>query len=186
MRKIIKILSFIISFIILTLQPKILSFIILTPLIINLLRFCPYHLPFFYCTLCYVRCIQGRFRWWIILGILLLNIRGKLFCRLLCPCGTVQDSLSCLKTRKFGIPPRIKILRVVFTLGVILGVLFIDKLLALLVYAKPLLCFVGLIILSSLFIPRLWCQLFCPLGALSDGLRSILHVLKLQNKSSLR
>ncbi len=159
---------------------------ILAPLIINPLRFCPYHLPFFYCTLCYVRCIQGRFRGWIILGILLLNIiRGKLFCRLLCPCGTVQDALAYLKMKKFTLPSHIKALRVIFTLGVIFGVLFTNRFLNLAVYAKLLLYSVGLIILGSLFIPRLWCQLFCPLGTLSDGLRGILHILKFQNKSLL-
>jgi len=117
---------------------KIFSFMILAPLIINSLRFCPYPLPFFYCTLCYVRCIQGRFRWWIILGILLLNIRGKLFCRLLCPCGTVQDGLCYLKMKKFALPSRIKALRVIFTLGAIFGVLFTSRFLNLVVYAKLL------------------------------------------------
>jgi len=144
------------------------SFVILSPLIFDPLRFCPFSLPFFCCPVCHIRCVRGRFRLLILLGVILLNLKRRFYCARLCPCGTLQDWLSRLKVARIRIPSWTKVIKYLVFIAIVSVLVFIDRFLKFAVYGKLLVYGVVFIFFLSLLIPRFLCRFFCPVDTILE------------------
>ncbi len=152
---------------------RIISLLALTPLLSYPLLWCPYRLPYLYCLICPLRCGWGRMRGFIILGILLLNLRRDLYCSLLCPGGIIQDLQHKVRLKKFKLPKwtiHLKYIILGLFIVIILGCVRYPSLLILRRWILYLICLAFLI---SFFSHRFWCSNFCPVRVLSYIIRII-------------
>ncbi len=129
--------------------------------------------------------IRGRFLWQnnyafslLLIGSLVAAVfRGRIFCSHICPLGSAQETLAwCAKSSgSYGLK-RTRYLRfvllalVVFIAGQVPTITRFtpDPIFLFLTFASEptAIVLVLSIIVASCFISRLWCRLFCPLGAL--------------------
>ncbi len=142
---------------------------VIGPLVFYPFVFCPFRLPYLYCSICHLKCVWGRYRWFLLLGILGLNLRKKFYCSSLCPCGTIQDLEHKAKTKKFILPLWSRHIRY-FILGLVIAfMLAIGRgYFSSFVSDQVFWGAVGIVFVVSFFIHRFWCLLFCPTWALSD------------------
>jgi polyferredoxin len=114
-------------------------------------------------------CPWGRMRWFLLFGILILNLRRRCYCSILCPCGGVQDLISKLKTPRFTPPEWTHNIRF-FMLGLFLSVVIMTKrsYLPLILQTEIILLLLLVLGVCSLFVPRVWCRILCPVGGASE------------------
>lgn len=153
---------------------KFISFIVLGPALFHPLAFCPFRMPFIYCSVCHIRCIQGKLRWWVFGILLIINLPKRFFCYRLCPCGSLQDWLIHINGYKFRLPSARKFIKysVYTVLMFVLVAMTLPynritefmKMNAFHIGRIALYIFTGAVLLS-LFIPRLWCRIFCPVDS---------------------
>ena len=137
---------------------------------------CYFRIPYIFCKACPRKCVFGELRPLLIPSFLLLNLDRRFWCYKLCPCGTFQDYQTKLCKKRIKLPGLFIYVRYIFLLFVILMVL-------LLIFNEgfknPF--FIGaykiiiitlivalIIFILSFFIPRFWCNYFCPIGSFSD------------------
>ena len=80
------------------------SLITLGPLFLYPFSFCPFRLPYLYCSICPAGCIWSRVRGIALLAILALNLKRGLFCNYLCPLGALQKVLFKTTRRRLSVP----------------------------------------------------------------------------------
>ena len=130
------------------------------------LTFCPFRIPYIYCSICYLKCFWGRIRGLLLLGILGLNLNNRFYCLKMCPCGAIQDLEYKLKVKKFNLSfPWVKYLVLV---GLIILVILGFKNYFPFISNSWILYIIVLAIVLSFFIYRFWCLNLCPVGALTD------------------
>gem|GEM_PF-6398179 len=146
---------------------KLISLFIFFPLLIPL-KFCPYSLPWVACFSCnLLYCPAKRLRN-PILYILIPSIflPGRLFCKFICPYGTIQGATNNISRRISGsdvrLPshPLIKYIFLVFVLFLCLDLNFLPP------CPSWILPLFGIFLFLSSFANRYWCRLLCPIGAI--------------------
>jgi len=151
--------------------------------IIPLFR-CYFKIPYIFCKACPRKCPWGELRPIIIPSFLLLNLDRRFWCFRLCPFGTMQDYQSRISKIRIKLPKWLfyfRYLFLLFTITVILLVIFNQNFYLLFFkgdFHFVLGTFVAALIIFILafFIPRFWCNYFCPIGSFGD------LALKVENK----
>lgn len=155
----------------------ILGYILFHPIL-----FCPFGLPYIYCSICYRRCLQGSVRWILLGCILALNLWKRYYCSTLCPCGTLQDIASKVKVRRFTLPPLANKIRF-FGLGILVSLIIMTEMgyLPIIIEQWTLIGFVVATGIISFFIHRFWCRILCPIGAVLEMIlrtKGFIHLLR--------
>ncbi|MEA2035912.1 MAG: 4Fe-4S binding protein [Nanoarchaeota archaeon] len=147
---------------------------------------CYFKIPYIFCRQCPEKCPWGVLRPFIIPSFLLLNLDRRFWCYKLCPFGTLQDLQYKVSPKRICLPKWLINIRYIFLIFVIVvivrvalnpefyGGMFKGE------YHFAIISFsvVTLIFLIAFFIPRFWCNYFCPIGSFGD------LMLKVQNKIS--
>jgi hypothetical protein len=137
---------------------------------------CYFNVPYIFCEVCPKPCPWGVLRKGFIPAFLLQNADCRSWCYKFCPFGSIQD-LQCSCTRsRIKLPKwliHIRWLFLAFAIVVIFGpTLAIGKNSLFLNGNYDLVFWTGivalLIFLLSFFIPRFWCNYFCPIGSFGD------------------
>ncbi|MBA2123585.1 hypothetical protein B9J78_01375 [bacterium Unc6] len=147
---------------------KIILLVVLGPLLFYPFVFCPFRLPYLYCSICYLKCPWGRLRWFLLLGMLGLNLKRRFYCSSLCPCGTIQDLQRGIKIKKFILPSWGHWVRFFIFGLVFLFILATREYFSFIIGGYIFWFLIGLIFVLSFFSHRFWCLIFCPIGTLTD------------------
>lgn len=163
---------------------KITYFIIFLPVATIPLIKCYFKVPYIFCKACPRKCVFGELRPIIIPAFLFLNLDKRAWCYKLCPCGTFQDYQTKLCKKRIKLPKWLfyfRYLILLFTIIIVLLIIFDEN------FKNPF--FVGaykviittliaasVIFILCLFIPRFWCNYFCPIGSFGD------LAIKIENK----
>ena len=159
-------------------------FIVFLPIALFPVLRCYFKVPYTFCHICPKRCPWGELAPATLPLFLLQNIDNRFWCFKLCPWGTLQDIQSKLVKKRLHPPAYFQnfrylvllfvtaILFVTFYLNPRLGFFYIGG------YNFVIVTFIAALAIFSLafFIPRFWCNYFCPIGTLGK------LVLKLKNK----
>lgn len=161
---------------------KIISLPALLLLLFYPLKFCPFGLPYLYCFICYLRCPWGQFRGYLLVGLLGLNLQKNFYCFFLCPWGQLQDLQHKIELPKLKLP-RWVYQGKYFILGVVIVIIFLSylqsPLIVRLFFSRELFFYIlAVVFATSFFIHRPWCNIFCPLRALSEITLRVKRVLK--------
>jgi 4Fe-4S binding protein len=151
---------------------KIIFGLIFLPAVFFPIMRCYFKVPYIFCKLCPKKCPWGNIRPFVIPSFLLLNLNSKFWCFRMCPIGTLQDYQCKVSKNKKCLPKWACNLKYFF-LVLIIGLFFIQK--------KFSFFFKGdhhfyvwtfgvaiILFIISFFIPRFFCNVFCPIGSLSD------------------
>ena len=163
---------------------KIIYFILFLPIAVIPLIKCYFKIPYILCKACPRKCVFGELRSFIIPSFILLNLDKRFWCYKLCPFGTIQDYQAKLCKKRIKPPKAIIYLRYFFLIFTIIAVLLLIfnenlknpffvgtyKVIILTIIAA------AIIFILSFFIPRFWCNYFCPVGSFAD------LTLKLENR----
>lgn len=146
--------------------------------------YCPYRIPWIACNGCsYYWCPAKQLRnsfIYLIAGSAVVS--GRLFCGWICPFGTIQDIVNIIsraysRSRDFLVRDRpytkYVVLAVVLAISLqVSGILNFS--LSRFPYTFSYMPIVlGLALLASAFVSRLWCRFLCPLGAVISPLNKI-------------
>jgi len=145
---------------------------------------CYFKIPYIFCRACPRKCPFGELRSFIIPSFVLVNLDKRFWCYNLCPFGTLQDHQCKLSKIRIKLPKWLSYLRylfLLFTIIIVLLLIFNENFYFLFFkgdFHLVLGTFIAAIIIFILafFIPRFWCNYFCPIGSFGD------LVLKLENK----
>ncbi len=154
-----------------------LSFLILFPVALMPIFKCYFKIPYIFCRACPNPCVFGATRFYGFGGFFLMNLRDKFFCKHVCPAGQIQDVADKQFGKKLPVPKFVKSIRWAFFV-VIFGVVVLTQFAAYQAkvvpdeafywYSLPVVgVFFGVILLSY-FVPRVFCNYVCPVGALAD------------------
>lgn len=137
---------------------------------------CYFKIPYIFCKACPRKCVFGELRPIIIPAFLFLNLDKRFWCYKLCPCGTIQDYQAKLSKKRIRLPKSFIYFRYLFLLFTTIAALlliFNEK------FKNPF--FIGayniipttliaasIIFILCFFIPRFWCNYFCPIGSFGD------------------
>lgn len=116
-----------------------------------------------------------------VFGLILIR-KKKYYCSWFCPFGAIQDCLAVIGGGKFRIPKKISVLltvmqRILVWLALILALYFrtpskfnyeIFSTVFALTGTAVLYILMAVFVIASLFIRRPWCDILCPINALSD------------------
>lgn len=137
---------------------------------------CYFKVPYIFCKACPIKCPWGVLAPVIIPSFLVLNLDKRLWCFQMCPFGTIQD-YQCKCVKKTVCLPKwltnIRYLFLVFTLVVVVGLFINLNWLSWFLkethhlYAWSL-TIAAIIFILAFFIPRFWCNYFCPIGSFGD------------------
>jgi len=154
---------------------KIIYGLIFLPAIILPLLRCYFKVPYIFCRACPRKCPWGELASFIIPGFLVLNLDRRFWCFKLCPLGTLHDYQSRVSDRRIRLPVWLRYIRYIFLLFVIITVTL------LLLNFQADFFFIGtyhlvlgtaiialIIFQLAFFIPRFWCNYFCPIGCVGD------------------
>ncbi len=154
------------------------SFIFFYPILLPI-SYCPDKLPWVWCGSCSLFWCPGK--WlskpilFLILGTALLS--NRIFCRFLCPFGTISDCISSISNRVVRSPqerlfyrPWVKWLFLVVVLWAAFGLSTPEFTTS--DWAPYLF---GIFIFLSAFNNRYWCRLACPIGTIILLLNKISH-----------
>ena len=149
---------------------------------------CYFKVPYIFCRACPRKCPWGELRPFIIPSFLLLNLDKRFWCFKLCPFGTLQDYQSKISNKRINLPRWLRNIRYLILLFVIIVVLVLifNETFYLLFFngnynvSLIVLSIAIIIFILAFFIPRFWCNYFCPIGSFSD------LVLKLENKFKIK
>lgn len=147
---------------------KVISLGAIGPLLFYPFVFCPFRLPYLYCSICYLKCPWGRLRGFLLLGILALNLGRRFYCSSLCPCGTIQDLQRKAKVKKFIMPFWSHRIRYFILVLVVSFILATRRYFPFIIDGHIFWFLIGLVFVLSFFSHRFWCLVFCPLGAVTD------------------
>jgi len=155
---------------------KLIYFIIFLPIAIIPLIKCYFNIPYVFCRACPRKCVFGEVSAFIIPSFLLLNLDKRFWCFKLCPFGTIQDYQARICKKRIKLPK-------IFSYSRYLILLFVIVFYFLIIYNENLknpffygayiitlftLFISGIIFILCFFIPRFWCNHFCPVGCVSD------------------
>jgi polyferredoxin len=137
---------------------------------------CYFNLPYIFCRACPRKCPWGELAPIIIPSAAFMNLDKRFWCYKLCPFGTIQDYQIRMSKKRIPLPgwlPKIRYLFLAFIIFVVLA-LFLNPDFGLsffrgdyhLVMATALAAIV--IFFLAFFIPRFWCNYFCPVGSFGD------------------
>lgn len=163
---------------------KFFYYILFAPIVFYPIFRCYFKIPFTFCHVCPRRCIFGYLRPYLVPSVLLLNLDKRHWCFKQCPYGHLQDKQSMVSKIRVKLPKFLSYSKYVFLLLLVVGYFLIlnaRKIIELPgfnfylrtfknVYSFSLIVFVValLIFLIAFFIPRFWCNYFCPIGTFSD------------------
>lgn len=153
---------------------------------------CYFRLPYLFCRVCPEPCPWGQITRggqmtkFTVPSFLVMNLRSWFWCYKLCPLGTIQDSQAMVCKYRFRLPSWLQYVRYLFLMSAILLVaLTFNKSLYFQGpwayygswgYTLQSLSVAAVIFTLAFFIPRFWCNYFCPIGSFSD------LVLKVEDK----
>lgn len=158
---------------------------------------CFFKLPFIFCHVCPRKCVWGTLRRFIIPGAVFVNFDARRWCFLACPVGSAQDAAKDFvkKAKKtYELPKAFGVTRCVVLFAIIFLYVyflirhdpfslydspdFLSSFFFSFVYASFLPVFLLSLIFFgvSFFVPRFFCNYFCPLGVIGD------IILKLKKK----
>lgn len=147
---------------------QIISLIVLGPFLLYPLIYCPFGLPYLYCSICYLKCFWSKLRWLFLLGMLVLNLKQRFYCSSVCPCGTIQDLQAKVKIKKFTLPRWCGYIKY-FTLSFVIIVILVNIRSPVFIIDEQLFLYLaGLVFGLCFFSYRFWCLTLCPFRALSD------------------
>lgn len=158
-------------------------YFILLPLALFPALNCWFKIPYIFCDICPRRCIWGTIRKYTIPAVLLTNLDLRFFCYKMCPFGSLQDHQAKVCPKRINLPKWLVYIRwliLLFVAAMIIltytgyraipffrgtyGFVLITAIIALIIF------------ILAFFIPRFWCNYFCPIGSFGD------IVLKIENK----
>ena len=163
---------------------KILYGILFLPIALFPALRCYFKIPYIFCKVCPRKCFWGELLPITLPSFLLLNLDKRFWCYKLCPFGTLQDQQCKITKKRICMPRRLINVRyvvLVFTVFVIVGMFFANSKFGFFfkethhLYAWSLTISLIIFILAF-FIPRFWCNYFCPIGSIGD------IALKVKNK----
>ena len=155
---------------------RIIYFIAFLPIAAIPIIKCYFRIPYILCKACPRKCVFGELRPLLIPSFLLLNLDKRAWCYKFCPCGTFQDYQTKLCKKRIKLPKSLIYLIYIFLLFAIIIVL-------LLIFNESFkapffigayeiiittLIIAAIIFILCFFIPRFWCNYFCPVGSFSD------------------
>ena len=153
-------------------------FFIALPLALFPIIRCYFKIPYLFCRVCPRKCPWGELRPMIIPFLMVQNLDCRFWCFKLCPLGSLQDHQSRVSKKKIKLPSWLKEIRyffLAFTILIILRIYFSltdprNTFLFDSSYDPVLLTVIIAIVIFGLafFIPRFWCNYFCPIGTLGD------------------
>ncbi|MEW6007925.1 MAG: 4Fe-4S binding protein [bacterium] len=145
---------------------KLISLILLFPILIPI-KFCPYSFPWIACSGCnLLYCPAKTLRNPILYIAIPLSLSGRLFCRFLCPAGTIQDITNNISRKISG--PDIRLysnpyIKYVFLAFILVLCFDLDASFFPSCYYWILPLF-GIFLFLSSFTARYWCVFLCPIG----------------------
>ncbi|MEW6104283.1 MAG: 4Fe-4S binding protein [bacterium] len=145
---------------------KFISLILLFPILIPI-KFCPYSLPWIACSGCnLLYCPAKTLRNPILYIAIPLSLFGRLFCRFICPSGTIQDITNNISRRISGSDAHLyshPAIKYVFLVFILILCFDLDASFFLSCYYWIPFVF-GIFLFLSSFTSRYWCRLLCPIG----------------------
>ncbi|MDP7140855.1 MAG: 4Fe-4S binding protein [Candidatus Woesearchaeota archaeon] len=155
---------------------KIIYGLIFLPAVVLPLFKCYFKVPYILCRACPKKCPWGELVPFIVPSFLVLNLDRRFWCFKLCPFGTLQDYQSKVSKKRIKLPGWLKNLRylvLLFTAIVVLSLIFKpDFYFGLFIGTYEFYLITALvslvIFILAFFIPRLWCNYFCPIGCVGD------------------
>jgi polyferredoxin len=153
-------------------------YILFLPLAVFPVVRCYFRVPYVFCKTCPNKCPWGVLRPVMIPAFVLQNLDCRFWCFKMCPCGTLQDYQCKMVKKRIKLPKWLKGIRWVFLVltvfVVVMMALDINDFRSGFLYtgvyhALALTLIAGGIIFSlCFFIPRFWCNYFCPIGSFGD------------------
>lgn len=155
---------------------KVIYGILFLPLALFPAMRCYFKIPYIFCKICPRKCFWGEITPVIIPSFIFLNLDKRFWCYKLCPFGTLQEYQCKVIKKRICLPKWLQHIRWLFLILTIAIIL-------LSFYAKDSLqwffrgthhfyiwvTIISLIIfLLAFFIPRFWCNYFCPIGSCGD------------------
>jgi len=156
----------------------ILSYIIFLPLAVMPLFKCWFKVPYIFCDSCPHKCPWGHMRSIFIPIFLGINLQKRFWCFKQCPFGKIQTKQLGVCKKRINLPKWVKNIRYLFlayTIFIIIATLTnINSVGNQFIFAKQYMFILGTAIASftiftlSFFIPKFWCNYFCPIGSIGD------------------
>ncbi|MAG08740.1 hypothetical protein CMO89_04650 [Candidatus Woesearchaeota archaeon] len=156
---------------------KIIHGLIFLPAVVLPLFKCYFKVPYIFCRACPRKCPWGELVPFIVPGFLVLNLDRRFWCFKLCPLGSLQDYQRRVSRKRICLPAWMKNIRYVFLLFTIIVVVLLllgsetfENVFFVGTYGLVLgTAVVAMVIfLLAFFIPRFWCNYFCPVGCVGD------------------
>ncbi len=152
--------------------------IVFLPVVLFPVLICYFRIPYLLCQRCPKKCIWGYLRPILIPSFLVVNLQNKIWCATYCPVGFMQGLLGSLIKKKCR-PKQLKYLGYLI-LGTIIMLYFLIQKTEIFsrafkhTYSTSLVVIVvaGIMLIGSVFVSRLWCNNFCPIGTTSDIISS--------------
>ncbi len=160
---------------------------LLIPIIAAPLFKCSFKVPYLFCQVCPTKCPFGHLQSTILSSSVLMNIESRNWCSNVCPVGKLQDSLSMisqnLKLKQINLTKHKITYRIINIIGYSFLAFFLYTLFSILISPERFTTIISIfqtpryslklgsliilaIVLLSLYIPRLWCNHFCPVGTI--------------------
>jgi len=163
-------------------------YLILLPAVFVPVLRCHFKVPYIFCRICPKQCPWGQTVRFALPAFLLMNIDSRFWCYKLCPLGTIQDQQCRICSKRICLPKWVSFFRYTFlAFAIAIPVLvwfavinFKKTIFFLNIYQFVIGTFIAAIIifLLSFFIPRFWCNYFCPVGSFSDIVLKIKNCVK--------
>lgn len=159
---------------------KPIMYILFLPLAILPILKCWFKVPYIFCNSCPRKCPWGVMRKFFIPVFLGINLDKGSWCFKHCPLGMIQDKQGQCVNKRIHLPRWLRYIRylfLAFTLFIVIASLIQEQ--KGFFFARSY-SFVlgtaiaaGIIFILAFFIPRLWCNYFCPIGTVGDlGLKN--------------
>ncbi|MFH1402662.1 MAG: 4Fe-4S binding protein [Candidatus Altiarchaeota archaeon] len=147
---------------------KPLYYLLFLPMWLMPLLRCRFRIPYLFCHLCPGRCAWGMYRNTLIPLYLLMNVENRFWCWNLCPLGQLQDEAPRKKTVR--IPRALTYVRfgiLAFALYAIYNIISYTYQVAY-TYSIISIIVVAIMLFSSRYAHRPFCNTICPIGAAGD------------------
>ncbi|MCK5283549.1 MAG: 4Fe-4S binding protein [Nanoarchaeota archaeon] len=167
-------------------------FVFLPFALIPLIR-CYFKVPYVFCRVCPRKCPWGELRPFIVPAFLLQNLDCRFWCFKLCPFGTLQDYQCRISKKRICLPKWVKLVRYVFlafTVFVVMALIFnLGKIEGGFFFrgnfdfVLPTIIFSFVVLVLAFFIPRFFCNYFCPIGSFGDIMLKAENRFKFEKKN---
>ena len=169
---------------------KYLSYIIFAPLVFLPIFRCYFKIPYIFCHSCPKQCPFGQVRKIAVPLVLAMNIDKRFWCYKYCPIGGLQDCFCMIGKKKITLPKIFSYTGYIFL--VVIGILYFLMMNSVgqgrpffkyyfnhsLAINSLVLAIAALLLLSSIFIPRIFCNHVCPIGTISEAVLKVKRKIK--------